>query len=255
MIGNRLICMAVALLLGIAPGVAGGQEAAAAPGVAGAQEAVARPASAPVDTPSTNAAPHTSQVPALQTRNPRYQLCKGDVVELDFPFTPEFNQTVTVQPDGYIALRGLHEVHVEGQTMPELTQTLQNAYKEILHDPAISIVLKEFEHPYFIVGGQVSKPGKYDLRGDTTVIQALEVAGGLNEDARHSEVYLFRRVSSEWVETTKLNVKKMLKSGELAEDLHLRPGDMVYVPKSTMGKIKRFIPTPGLSTFIPIPTP
>lgn len=196
-----------------------------------------------------------AQTPTLKLRNPRYQLCKGDIVELNFSITPEFNQTLTVQPDGYIALRDVGDLHVEGQTIPELTQTLQSAYKEILHDPLISIVLKDFEKPYFIVGGQVGKPGKYDLRGDTTVVQALQIAGGMNDEAKHSQVYLFRRVSNDWMETTKLNVKKMMHSGDLAEDLHLRPGDMVFVPKSTMAKIQRFIPTPNVGTFIPIPAP
>lgn len=203
----------------------------------------------------TSASMSATQTPTLKQRNPRYQLCKGDVVELNFSITPEFNQTLTVQPDGFIALRDVGDVYVEGQTVPELTQTLKKAYKEILHDPVISIVLKEFEKPYFIVGGQVGKPGKYDLRGDTTVVQALEIAGGMNDAAKHSSVYLFRRVSNDWTETTKLDVKKMMHKGNLAEDLHLRPGDMVYVPKNTFSKMQRFIPTPNVGTFIPLPTP
>jgi len=239
---DRLVCANVLLICVAALGSLRAQTALTNPGGSGEEG-------------TKVAAVTTSQAPVLQTRNPRYQLCKGDVFDLDFPYTPEFNQTVTVQPDGYIALRGLPEVHVEGQTIPELTATLQNSYKNILHDPVISIVLKEFDKPYYIVGGEVNKPGKYDLRGDTTVVQALQVAGGLDEDAKHSNVYLFRRVSNDWVETTKLNVKKMLHSGDLAEDLHLRPGDMVYVPKSTMGKIRHYIPAPNMGAFVPIPTP
>ena len=219
-----------------------------------AQEKRALP-DTPGDSGSTVSAARAPQAPVLQTRNPRYQLCAGDVFELDFPYTPEFNQTVTVQPDGYVALRGIEEVHVAGQTVPELVTTLKNRYQNILHDPVISVVLKEFDKPYYIVGGEVGKPGKYDLRGDTTVLQALQVAGGLGDDAKHSNVYLFRRVSDDWVETTKLNVKKMLHSGVLAEDLHLRPGDMVFVPKSTMGKIRRYIPAPGVGAMLPIPPP
>ena len=219
-----------------------------------AQEKHALPAT-PGDDSSTVSATHAPQAPTLQPRNPRYQLCAGDVFELDFPYTPEFNQTVTVQPDGFIALRGVEEIHVAGQTVPELETTLKNSYKNILHDPVISVVLKEFDKPYYIVGGEVTRPGKFDLRGDTTVIQALQVAGGLSDDAKHSNVYLFRRVSNDWVETTKLNVKKMLNSGVLAEDLHLRPGDMVFVPKSTMGKIRRYIPAPGVGAMLPIPPP
>src|SRR5207253_8880391 len=84
--------------------------------------------------------------PALQQRNPRYQLCRGDVMDLEFPFTPEFNQTATVQPDGYITLRGLGDLHVECQTIPELTRKLRQAYSKILHEQAISIVLKDFDN-------------------------------------------------------------------------------------------------------------
>jgi polysaccharide biosynthesis/export protein len=224
------------------------------PGWLAAQQSLAH--SSPVtEAGGTNLTSRSTQTPTLQERNPRYQLCKGDVIDVNFSITPEFNQTLTVQPDGFVTLRDVGDVHVEGQTVPELTRTLQTAYKNILHEPVISIVLKDFEKPYFIVGGQVGKPGKYDLRGDTTVVQALQIAGGMEESAKHSEVYLFRRVSNDWVETTKLNVKKMMSNGSLAEDLHLRPGDMVFVPKNTFSKIQRFIPTPNIGTFFPIPIP
>ena len=66
--------------------------------------------------------------PALQRRNPRYQIEYGDVIELNFPFTSEFNQTVTVQPDGYISLIGAGDLHVEGQTTPELRDRLREVY-------------------------------------------------------------------------------------------------------------------------------
>jgi polysaccharide export outer membrane protein len=188
--------------------------------------------------------------PSLQRRNPRYQLCRGDVFDLDFPFTPEFNQTVTIQPDGYITLRAIGDLHVEGQTVPEVTQSLRTAYGKILHDPVITIALKDFDKPYFIASGQVGRPGKYDLRGDTTVTQALAIAGGFNDNAKHSQVLLFRRVSNDWVEVRKLDVKQMLQAANLSEDLHLRPGDMLFVPKNTVSKIRPWIPYPSLGFYL-----
>jgi len=187
--------------------------------------------------------------PALQRRNPRYQLCKGDVFDLDFPFTPEFNQTVTVQPDGYVSLRGLGDLHVEGETIPELTEALRQSYAKILHEPVITVALKDFDKPYFIVSGEVGHPGKFDLRGDTTVTEAVAIAGGFNENSKHSQVLLFRRVSNDWAEVKKLNVKQMLQAANLSEDVHLRPGDMLFVPKNAVSKIKRFIPAPGLGMY------
>jgi polysaccharide export outer membrane protein len=201
-------------------------------------------------TPGQKATGH----PGLKQRNPRYQLCKNDVLELNLPMTPEFNQTVTVQPDGYITLLGAGDLHVEGQTIPELIQSVRSAYRGTLHDPVITIHLKDFEKPYFIAGGEVGHPGKYDLRGDITVVEAVAVAGGFTESSKHSHVWVFRRVSNDWVETKELNVKKMLNAGNLSEDMHLHPGDMLYVPKSTIGKIRRYLPVASLGTYInPIP--
>jgi polysaccharide export outer membrane protein len=211
-------------------------------------------ASREVPSPTGNGAQASSRgeapQPSLARRDPRYQLCRGDVLELDFPFTPEFNQTLTVQPDGYITLRAVGDLHVEGQTVPEVTQALQTAYRKILRDPVITIALKDFDKPYFIVSGQVGRPGKYDLRGDTTVTQALAIAGGFNDSAKHSQVLLFRQASSDWVEVMKVNLKQMLRAQNLSEDLHLRPGDMLFVPKSAVSKIKPWIPYPSLGMYL-----
>ena len=184
--------------------------------------------------------------PVLQQRNPRYLIRKGDILDLNFPFTPEFNQTVTVQPDGYITLRGLGDLQVEGVTKPQLTERLEKAYATILRQPVISVDLKDFEKPYFVAGGEVGKPGKYELRGDTTVTQAVALAGGFNPSAKHSQVLLFRRVSDQWVSVKKLNLKKMLGEANLAEDMHLEPGDMLFVPKNALSKIAPFIPKPNM---------
>lgn len=197
------------------------------------------------------APPSTDQeaVPVLQHRNPRYRLHFADVLELNFPFTPEFNQTVTVQPDGYISLRGAESIHVEGKTLPEVTSALRSTYAKILHDPEISVELRDFEKPYFIVGGQVGHPGKFELRGDTTTTEAVAIAGGFKDSAKHSQVYLFHRVPDGWVQVKKLNLKKMLKNGNLREDVYLQPGDFLYVPQNTMSKIARFIPTSSLGLY------
>ena len=188
--------------------------------------------------------------PELHRRNPRYQLCRGDVMQLNFTLTPEFDQAVTVQPDGFITLLGVGDLHVEGQTIPDVTQAIRAAYATKLHDPILTVRLMDFEKPYFIAGGEVGHPGKFELRGDTTLTQAVAIAGGFTENSKHSQVFLFRRVSNDWVETKRFDLKKMLKSGNLREDAHLRPGDMLYVPKNTFSKMKRFIPVATLGTYV-----
>jgi len=191
----------------------------------------------------------TRDHPMLQSRDQRYQLERGDVFDLDFALTPEFNQTVTVQPDGYISLRGVGDIRILGQTIPEASVTIRTAYAKVLDNPKIAIMLKDFEKPYFIAGGWVDKPGKYDLRGETTLSQAIQVAGGLKDGAKTSQVILFRSVSNDWVEVKKLNVKNILSGKDVREDVHLRPGDMFFVPKSTFAQISPFIPRATLGTY------
>jgi polysaccharide biosynthesis/export protein len=193
-----------------------------------------------------------NQAPVLQSkedRYPRYRLRSGDVLDLNFPFTPEFNQTVSVQPDGYINLRGVGDIRVQDKTTPEVVETVRAVYGKILRDPIITVELKEFEKPYFVVGGEIARPGKYELRGDTTLTEAISIAGGFNEKSKTSEILLFRRVSDAWAEVRKVDLKQMLRDGDLREDLRLRPGDMVLVSKSTMAKIGRFIPVPSLGMY------
>jgi polysaccharide export outer membrane protein len=183
-------------------------------------------------------------------RHPLYRLRPSDVVEISFTVAPEFDQTLTVQPDGYVMLKDAGLVEVQGLNLVEFSEAVQKAYRGYLHDPQAAVVLKEFERASFIVGGEVGKPGKYELRSDTTVAEAVEIAGGLTQQAKHSQVVLFRRVNDDLVEARLLDLKKMLKKKSLREDVHLRAGDMVYVPQNALSKIARFLTKPALSMYV-----
>jgi polysaccharide export outer membrane protein len=186
----------------------------------------------------------------FQERTPRYRLRKGDTFDVEFAFSPEFNQTIPVQPDGFITLKGVGTIFVFGQTLPELTETIKNAYAKTLHEPVITVALKDFEKPYFIAAGEVGKPGKYDLRSDLTLTEAIAIAGGLTEKSKHSQVVLFRPASDGMMEARLLDVKKMLNTRDLKEDVHLRPGDMVFVPQNRMSKIQRYLPTSSMGAYL-----
>jgi polysaccharide export outer membrane protein len=192
----------------------------------------------------------SSWSPALTgERHPLYRLHKSDVLDIKFAFEPEFDQVVSVQPDGFIALKGLDELYAEGLKLPELHEAICKAYLPVLRDPEINIFLRDFDRPYFIAGGEVGRPGKYDLRADITLSEAVALAGGFTERSKHSQVVLFRRVTPEIVESHLLNVKSLLKSRNLGEDIHLMPGDFIFVPQNTLSKIKRFLPTSDMSLY------
>jgi polysaccharide export outer membrane protein len=175
----------------------------------------------------------------------RYRLTPGDVLDVRFPFVPELDQTLTVQPDGYVALKDVGDLRIQGRTVPEARAAILEAYGGIVRRPEVSVILKEFEKPYFIASGEVTRPGKYELRGAMTASQAIAFAGGFTGKAKPSQVVVFRLAEGGWV-VRPIDVKKMYSRRDLAEDPLLRPGDTVFVPKSAWANILPFIPRTGV---------
>jgi polysaccharide biosynthesis/export protein len=179
--------------------------------------------------------------PELQQRNPRYVIQRQDELLLSFPLSPELNQTVTVQPDGYINLQNGRSVHAQGLSVPELADAIKTAYVGILHDPIVNVDLKDFQKPFFTVSGQVGKPGQYELRADITVAEAIAVAGGLAPTAK-SQIFLFHRTSDQWFEVEKINLKDLMHGKNVNEDATLKPGDMIFVPETFITSFRKYVP-------------
>ncbi|PYR77188.1 MAG: polysaccharide export protein [Acidobacteria bacterium] len=168
----------------------------------------------------------------------RYRITPGDVLDITFPFVPELNQSVTVQPDGYVSLKELPDMRIQGRTMAQVKADLLEAYGQFVRDAVLTVTLKEFQQPSFIAGGDVIKPGRYELRGATTLTEALALAGGPARGANLGSVVLFRRAPGEQLETKQINVRHMYAKRDLSEDVLLRPGDILFVPRGVLGKLQ-----------------
>src|SRR2546425_8806309 len=93
-----------------------------------------------------------AQAPVLTTpTEERYTLDPGDVLDVQYRYTPEFNQTVTVQPDGYISLEIGGDVKVSGRTLQQVRSLIVAKARERLESPEVNLVLKEFQKPYIVV--------------------------------------------------------------------------------------------------------
>jgi len=171
----------------------------------------------------------------------RYRLQPGDVVEVQFRYSPEFNQTVTVQPDGYVSLEISGDLKVAGLTVDQTRLAILKRASARLHDPVATVILKEFQRPYFVVAGEVTQPGRIEMRERVTAIQAIMLAGGMKETARSSQVVVFRKINSDMAEVKLLNLKSIRRTSDLEQDLTLQAGDMVYVPRDKISKIERFM--------------
>jgi polysaccharide biosynthesis/export protein len=180
----------------------------------------------------------------------RYRLQPGDVLEVQYRYSPEFNQTVTVQPDGYITLEIGGDLKVAGFTIEETRQAILRQASKRLQDPVATIVLKEFQKPYFVVAGEVATPGKIEMRERVTAIQAIMLAGGMKETAKSSQVVVFRKINSDIAEVKVLNLKSVRRTSDLENDLTLQAGDMVFVPRDKISKIERFMRVASIAAFM-----
>ena len=184
----------------------------------------------------------TPSGPQLEQRYPRYVIQRQDVLLLSFPLSPELNQTVTVQPDGYINLQNAGSVHVQGMTVPDVVVAVKQAYIGVLNNPIVMVDLQDFQKPFFTVTGQVGKPGQYELRSDITVAEAVAVAGGMTPTAKTQQVFLFHRSSNDWFKVEKINLRDIMNGKKVNEDAFIEPGDMVFVPESAITKFRKYVP-------------
>ncbi len=190
-----------------------------------------------------------AQTPTLQ-KHPQYSILPGDVLEIHYRYSPSFDQTVTVQPDGFINLNLVGNIHIAGMTVDHVHDTILKSVAERLNDPEITIVLREFHKPFAVVSGEVAKPGKVDLQEGSTALAAIMLAGGWTENARAGQVILFRKVNNDLAEVHILKLGKLDKTQYLENDMPLQSGDMIMVPRDRISRISRFIKLANVGVYM-----
>lgn len=180
----------------------------------------------------------------------RYKLNPGDVIEISYRYSPEFNQSVTIQPDGFVTLEIVGELKLSELTVEQARQKiLENASKR-LKDPEINLFLKEFQKPYFVVSGEVAQPGKFEMNQNITALQAVLLAGGFKDSAKSSQILVYRKINSDTAEVKMLNLKSVKKTSDLENDLQLQSGDIIMVPRNLVTKIERFVKFASLASIL-----
>ena len=196
----------------------------------------------------------SAQTVPFADRDPRYHLQPSDILDLHYRYSPEFDQTITVQPDGFVTLQLVGDLKLQGLTVDQAKTAILARASERLKDPEITLVLKEFEKPYFVVGGEVTTPGKFEMRGQVNAMQAIAMAGGFKApSAKHSQVILFRRVGPDLARTEILDLKAAMSPTGASEPLtDLRPGDMLIVPQNRISKIERLVKIANIGAYFPL---
>jgi polysaccharide export outer membrane protein len=173
----------------------------------------------------------TTQPPPKLADRPEtaeYRIGKEDVLEVVVWHEPELTRVVPVRPDGRISLPLAGEVEAAGRTPAELQAKVSHALEPYIRDGKVAVLVREINGTRFFVLGEVTKPGAFPLRGPTSVVQAIALAGGRTEFAKDELVWLRQQAGGK-TERVPLSFRELVK-GEVAGALWLRPGDVLYVP-------------------------
>ncbi len=193
---------------------------------------------------------HAAQTdPRLHPRE-RYALQSGDSLAIEYRYTPEFNQTVVIQPDGFVNLTLIGDLRLSGLTLDQVHTLILERAATHLNQPELNVVLKDFEHPYIAVSGEVDKPQRLPFQDHTTALQAVLLAGGFKETAQQSQVFVFRRSHGDLAQVIELNLHKIRKTRDLEHDLVLEPGDLVLVPRNRLENLARFVKATNLGLYL-----
>jgi len=172
---------------------------------------------------------------------PPYRLYPGDQLTVEVPAAPELNRTVTVQADGRISLPLLEPVMVADRSILDAEALLSRAYAGQLLRPQVNIDVKAPTPLKVFVGGEVDKPGVYDMPGDINALQAVIMAGGFKTSGKRGEVVIIRRGADGRAMLRTVNM-----IGGMTDPAHtglvpLRRFDIVYVPRTGIAEVGLFV--------------
>ncbi|MCK4786619.1 MAG: polysaccharide biosynthesis/export family protein [Desulfobacteraceae bacterium] len=172
---------------------------------------------------------------------PKVVLRPGDEIELKFPHWQELNDTQVIRPDGLITLQLIDSVQTRGLTPEELDEKLTKLYAPKIKDPVISVVVRSLVDQRIYVGGEVNKPGLQTLHGEVNALQAVINASGFKETARLSHVIVIRKDKGGKTIPYKVNLSKAVYAANPQETFLLQPSDVVYVPKTAIANLDKFV--------------
>ncbi len=171
---------------------------------------------------------------------PPYRLYPGDEIEVQVVSAPELTKTVTVQPDGRISLPLLAPVQVADRTLVDAERLIAQAYASQLLSPRVDIAVRAAPLKVF-VGGEVDKPGVYDMPGDINALQAVIMAGGFKSSAKRGQVVIIRRGPDGRAMMRTANLVRAVSDPGLTDVVPLRRFDVVYVPRTRIAEAGIFV--------------
>ena len=159
---------------------------------------------------------------------PQYKMGPEDQIRISVWENAQLTLDMVVRPDGKISMPLIQDVTAEGKTAAELAAQIQQKLTAFIKEPQVSVILLQINAPKFYVMGNVTRPGTYPLRGDTSILQALSLAGGFTQFASPRSIKLIRNTAGKQ-DVRKVNYYSMIDEDGEGNYL-LKSGDTIVVP-------------------------
>ena len=141
---------------------------------------------------------------------------------------------VVIRPDGKVSMPLIGEVQANGRTANQLASQIAARLKEYKDNPVVTVSVKEVNSYYVYVLGEVTKPGKYQLKSHATVLQAVAIASGFTNYAARNKMKVIRHVQADDGGTREIRIPARYDdlisgTGDIGNFV-LKTGDVVIVP-------------------------
>ena len=173
---------------------------------------------------------------------PEYKLYPGDQLDIVVQSAPEISRTLTVGPDGRITMPMVPAIMAAGKTIPYIQAALQVELGKQLRNPSVAVTSRAFAPQQIYVGGQVGQQGAVTMSGPIGSLEAIIMAGGFLPSAKTKEIVILRRAPNGRFMMRVLNHKNGMRNiRSYADNMQLRRGDIVFVPRSHISEIGLFV--------------
>ena len=170
-----------------------------------------------------------------------YRLGVGDELSVITVGQPDYTRGVKVLPDGTISAPGTGSLYVLGLSADEASTRVEQRLASYLKYPDVNVIVTQYGEHVVYVMGEVVAPADHVYRKGLSALQAVAMAGGFKPSAQQKSVVVFRRVGPDVAEFYQIDLGSPLDGENFANDMLLRPYDIVYVPRTFIANVNVFV--------------
>ena len=163
----------------------------------------------------------------------------GDTIEISVYRQDDLRRIVKIDHSGRIMFPLIGDIQAAGIGIFKLRDEIKERLSKYLVDPQVVVDVSTVQSQKIMVLGEVNNPGVFALDTDMDILEALSKAGGMTKDAKIANVLLIRRGQGR-PDVMSLNLKKVLKGGDISQNLILQNGDIAYLPAVTIANVSRY---------------